>query len=46
MQALDSRYIPQTRRSIRLASLMFGYPRTEALALFARRSRKVVQGAG
>lgn len=46
MQALDSRYIPQARRSIRLASRLFGYPRAEALALLARRSRKVLRGAG
>ena len=45
MQALDSRYIPATRRSVRLASRLFGYPRAEALALFARRSRKILRGA-
>jgi len=46
MQTLDPNYIPQMRRSIRLASRLFGYPRAEALAMFARRARKILRGAG
>ncbi|MEP7063623.1 MAG: glycosyltransferase [Betaproteobacteria bacterium] len=46
MLALDPSYIPRTPRTLQLASRMFGYPRAEALALFARRSRKVLRGAG
>jgi glycosyltransferase involved in cell wall biosynthesis len=46
MQALDPEYIPETPRSLRLASRVFGYPRAEALALFARRIRKVLRGTG
>ena len=43
MQALDPRYIPSMRRSIRLASRLCGYPRAEALALFARRVRNFLR---
>jgi glycosyltransferase involved in cell wall biosynthesis len=46
MQALEPSYIPETPRALRLASRLFGYPRAEALALFARRSRKVLRGTG
>jgi glycosyl transferase family 2 len=45
MMALDPHYIPQSPRALRLASQLFGYPRAEALALFARRSRKVLHSA-
>jgi hypothetical protein len=44
--ALDPNYLPQRPRSLRLASLVFGYPRAEALACFARRSRNLLQGTG
>ena len=46
MQALDPRYIPETPRSRRLASRLFGYPRAEELALFARRSRTLLRRTG
>ena len=46
MRALDQDYIPETPRSLRLASRLFGYPRAEELALFARRIRNVLRGTG
>jgi hypothetical protein len=46
MLALDPGYIPETPRSLRLASRLFGYPRAEALAMFARRGRQVLRGTG
>ena len=46
MQALDPGYLPETPRSLRLASRLLGYPRAEALALVARRCRGVLRGMG
>ncbi len=45
MQALDPGYLPEMRRSIRIAARVFGYPRAEALALLARRCRNALRGA-
>ena len=42
MQTLDASHVPETTRSLRLVSRLFGYPRAEALALFARRSRQAL----
>jgi hypothetical protein len=44
MLVLDPGYIPEKPRWLRLATRLFGYPRAEALALFARRCRKVLRG--
>jgi len=44
--ALDPNYIPDSPRSLRLASRLLGYPRAEALAYFARRSRNLLRGTG
>ena len=46
IQALEPNYIPDSPRSLRLASRILGHPRAEALAHFARRSRKVLRGRG
>ena len=44
IQNLDSGYIPETPRALRLASRVIGYPRAEALAFVARRWRNVLRG--
>jgi glycosyltransferase involved in cell wall biosynthesis len=41
--AIDPNYIPETPRSLRLASRVFGYPRAEALAQVARRGRNLLR---
>jgi len=46
IQALYPNYIPETPRSLRLASRLLGYPRAEALACFARRGRNLLRGTG
>jgi glycosyltransferase involved in cell wall biosynthesis len=45
MQALDPGYIPEMRRSIRIAARLFGYPKAEALALLARKCRRALRPA-
>ena len=45
IQTLDPKYLPETPRSLRLASRLLGYPRAEALAYFARRGRRLLRGS-
>jgi glycosyltransferase involved in cell wall biosynthesis len=45
MQALDPGYVPQVRRSTRIAARLLGYPCAEALALLARRCRRALRAA-
>jgi len=46
IQALEPNYIPDSPRSLRLASRLLGYPRAEALAYVARRGRNLLRGTG
>jgi glycosyltransferase involved in cell wall biosynthesis len=45
IQALDPNYIPESPRALHWASRVLGYPRAEALAFLARRSRNFMQRA-
>jgi hypothetical protein len=43
MQELDPHYLPEKPLALRVATRVFGYPRAQALAHFARRSLKMLR---